>query len=213
MVMGRMVYNFTSKASVFRIHAWRFGLVFVLLDVAAFFVQLVGLVFAGGDDPQDQVKGIRICKQNEVRKTLGVSQSLCISHHEPMLTFRLHFQTWPVFSELFRCSRPMLTFHPPLGIGFQQVCIILFLVLAIRFHMTLLKQTMSTWRLKDAMFLLYVLYVVLILITTRIIFRLVEYSGGMDSKLAKQEAYQYALDSTLMFIASVLLNIWHPVSY
>ena len=33
MVMGRMVYNFTSTARVFRIKAWRFTLYFVILDV------------------------------------------------------------------------------------------------------------------------------------------------------------------------------------
>jgi len=33
MVMGRMVYNFTSKAKLFGIKAWRFTLYFVLLDI------------------------------------------------------------------------------------------------------------------------------------------------------------------------------------
>ena len=46
MVMGRMVYNFTPTASVFKVKAWRFGLIFVLLDVFAFFVQAAGAVVA-----------------------------------------------------------------------------------------------------------------------------------------------------------------------
>ncbi len=33
MVMGRMVYNFTSNAKLFGIKAWRFTLCFVLLDI------------------------------------------------------------------------------------------------------------------------------------------------------------------------------------
>ena len=49
MVMGRMVYNFTPSASVFKIKAWRFGLIFVLLDILAFLVQLAGAAVASGD--------------------------------------------------------------------------------------------------------------------------------------------------------------------
>lgn len=33
MVMGRMVYNFTSRARLFGIKAWRYTLYFVLLDI------------------------------------------------------------------------------------------------------------------------------------------------------------------------------------
>ncbi|KAK5676673.1 hypothetical protein LTS10_010974 [Elasticomyces elasticus] len=50
MVMGRMVYNFTAKASVGGIKAWRFGLIFVLLDVLAFLVQAGGASIASGSD-------------------------------------------------------------------------------------------------------------------------------------------------------------------
>ena len=50
MVMGRMVYNFTPSASVFKIRAWRFGLIFVLLDILAFLAQLAGAAVASGDD-------------------------------------------------------------------------------------------------------------------------------------------------------------------
>lgn len=32
MVMGRMVYNFTTQAKIFGVKAWRFTLCFVLLD-------------------------------------------------------------------------------------------------------------------------------------------------------------------------------------
>lgn len=52
MVMGRMVYNFTPSASVFKVKAWRFGLIFVLLDVFAFLVQLGGAAVAGVNDDE-----------------------------------------------------------------------------------------------------------------------------------------------------------------
>ena len=35
MVMGRMVWNFTSKARILGVTAWRFGLYFVLLDITS----------------------------------------------------------------------------------------------------------------------------------------------------------------------------------
>ena len=33
MVLGRMVYNFTASARILHVKAWRFGLIFVLLDI------------------------------------------------------------------------------------------------------------------------------------------------------------------------------------
>lgn len=33
MALGRMVYNFTASARILRVKAWRFGLLFVLLDI------------------------------------------------------------------------------------------------------------------------------------------------------------------------------------
>lgn len=33
MVLGRMVYNFTSSAKILHVKAWPFGLIFVLLDI------------------------------------------------------------------------------------------------------------------------------------------------------------------------------------
>lgn len=44
----------------------------------------------------------------------------------------------------------------------------------------------------------------------RIIFRLCEYSQGLDSKIPLHEAYQYCLDSLPMLLALVILNIAHP---
>ena len=39
MVLGRLVYNFTANAKILGVKAWRFGLYFVLLDIA--FVLLI----------------------------------------------------------------------------------------------------------------------------------------------------------------------------
>ncbi|KAK2809823.1 hypothetical protein FQN50_003463 [Emmonsiellopsis sp. PD_5] len=98
------------------------------------------------------------------------------------------------------------------GIALQQLFIILFFILAGRFqhqmnHLELHHTTPThhPWRP-----LLYALYTTLLLITMRIIFRLVEYSGGLESKIATSEAAFYVLDAAPMLIALVLLNVVHP---
>lgn len=57
-----MVYNYTPEASVFKVKAWRFGLIFVLLDVLAFLVQAAGAVIASGTGkkPDTIMMGIHI---------------------------------------------------------------------------------------------------------------------------------------------------------
>lgn len=160
MVMGRMVYNFTPTASVFKVKAWRFGLIFVLLDVLAFFMQAAGAVIASGE--------------HKTEKTL-------------MMGIHIYMG----------------------GIGFQQLCIFLFLALAVRLHKKLRLQLPSPERSRGLL-LLYVEYAVVGLITVRIIFRLIEYSAGIKSTIPKHEVYQYIFDSTLMLIASVLFNAFHP---
>ncbi|KAL8794131.1 MAG: hypothetical protein Q9195_003316 [Heterodermia aff. obscurata] len=62
MVFGRMVYNYTTAARLFKVKAWRFGLYFVLLDIIAFLIQLYGAASASGDHvPESQVlRGLHI---------------------------------------------------------------------------------------------------------------------------------------------------------
>ncbi|KAJ4028957.1 hypothetical protein NW758_013834 [Fusarium oxysporum] len=91
------------------------------------------------------------------------------------------------------------------GIALQQFFICIFFVIAICFY----KDT-SVGLLGNALLLLYCLYFAVILISARIIFRLIEYSGGLNSSIPRHEAYQYCLDSLLMLIASCVFNIMHP---
>lgn len=44
----------------------------------------------------------------------------------------------------------------------------------------------------------------------RIIFRLIEYSKGLNSTIPSHEAYQYCLDSLPMLVALCTFNIVHP---
>lgn len=43
MVMGRMVWNFTPAAKVFRVSAWRFGQLFVVLDIVRASVRAIAV--------------------------------------------------------------------------------------------------------------------------------------------------------------------------
>lgn len=100
------------------------------------------------------------------------------------------------------------------GIGAQELFILLFAVLAARFQykMKNLESTATStfspaipWRR-----LLYALYLSLVCITIRIIYRLVEYSGGMDTTIATSEAAFYCLEAAPMIIALVIFNLVHP---
>ena len=159
MVLGRMVYNFTNNATVLGVKAWRFTLIFVVLDIVAFIVQLAGATSASGDIPDSQImRGLHI------------------------------YMT---------------------GIGIQQIFIIAFFALTIKFHQQMKADLPLTFR-RRPLILLYVVYAVLGLITIRIIFRLIEYSQGYKSSIVYHEGYQYVFDSTVMLIALVLFNVVHP---
>ncbi|KAF2663633.1 hypothetical protein BT63DRAFT_379776 [Microthyrium microscopicum] len=95
------------------------------------------------------------------------------------------------------------------GIGFQQFFIFVFLALAVKFQQTLNRDGATHHRI-GALRLLYVLYAVLFLITVRIIFRLIEYSHGINSTIPNHEVYMYIFDTTPMWIAILLFNIVHP---
>ncbi|KUJ07476.1 uncharacterized protein LY89DRAFT_712005 [Mollisia scopiformis] len=95
------------------------------------------------------------------------------------------------------------------GCGIQQLFILVFCIIAVRVHLELRAQV-SSIKKDAAMKMLYVTYAVVLLITIPIIFRLIEYAGGFDHAIPKEEAYMYCLDSLPMFTALVLLNVVHP---
>ncbi|KAK5195854.1 hypothetical protein LTR92_004795 [Exophiala xenobiotica] len=97
------------------------------------------------------------------------------------------------------------------GVGIQQLFILIFVFFATQLHRVLLRgEGLERHNQKQALRLLYTVYAVLALITLRIIFRLCEYSNGLDSTVPNHEAYQYCLDSLPMLLAFMLLCIVHP---
>ena len=95
------------------------------------------------------------------------------------------------------------------GIGMQQFFILCFLAVAVQFQRQM-NCGMPGAAKSRPLVLLYVVYAVLLLITIRIIFRLIEYGNGYESGTPVHEAHQYALDSTPMLIALASFNIVHP---
>ena len=84
--------------------------------------------------------------------------------------------------------------------------IFLFVFLAIRFHLVLRTVPLNP-RYGAAIRMLYTTYAVLLLITIRIVVRLIEYSSGLVSTLPDHEVYMYILDSLPMLVALVALNV------
>ncbi|KAJ6258386.1 hypothetical protein Dda_6426 [Drechslerella dactyloides] len=100
------------------------------------------------------------------------------------------------------------------GIGFQLFWILVFSAVAWRFRMKAVMERVrgvgvereTNWR-----HLLAVLYFTLLAIVIRIIFRLVEFSGGeFNNNLTTHEVFFYVLEATPMFMACLTWNIFHP---
>ncbi|KAJ7695604.1 RTA1 like protein-domain-containing protein [Mycena olivaceomarginata] len=92
------------------------------------------------------------------------------------------------------------------GIGLQQFFILGFVGLVIRFHYKMNSLGGSTaWKRP-----LYAMYASLLLITIRIVYRLIEFSSGIYSSLTMHEAPFYCLEATPMFLALLLWNVYHP---
>lgn len=106
------------------------------------------------------------------------------------------------------------------GIGVQEFFIVLFLSLVIKFHVearALDRQGVlpnpSGRRKSMWQYLTYALYAVLALISMRIVFRLFEFSNGMDprkNKLPFIEGYALGLDAVPMLLALLVLAVVHP---
>jgi hypothetical protein len=108
------------------------------------------------------------------------------------------------------------------GVGVQEFFILLFTGLIVKFHFDALRlerQGMlevargSGKRGQMWKWLTYSLYAVLMLITMRIIFRLAEFSGGVDpasNSLPFKEGYALGLDAFPMVLAILILAVIHP---
>jgi hypothetical protein len=105
------------------------------------------------------------------------------------------------------------------GIGMQEGFIVLFLGLVVKFHRDQLQaertgrlaaDKIAGWR-----WMTWALYTCMLAITIRIIYRLIEFSAGLgdSNPLPKNEPLLYILESTPMFLAILIWNIFHPGRY
>ncbi|CAM1511944.1 Fc.00g094570.m01.CDS01 [Cosmosporella sp. VM-42] len=103
------------------------------------------------------------------------------------------------------------------GIGLQEFFILVFVGLCIVFQREVSKLDghgrgfMNFFRAPWGI-LLCTLYFSLAAITVRIVYRLIEFSGGMgqDNDLTTHEAYFYILEAVPMFFAIMAFNLVHP---
>ncbi|KAL7791535.1 RTA1 like domain-containing protein [Trichoderma ceciliae] len=119
------------------------------------------------------------------------------------------------------------------GLGLQEAFILIFLALMIAFHIRITNLDQERLllpeeinlnddnadnyddpeNLKGCRRLLYALYAVLAFITMRIVYRLIEFTKGLDPStnlLPFHEYYFYSLDSFPMLAALLILAVFHP---
>lgn len=106
------------------------------------------------------------------------------------------------------------------GVGVQEFFILVFFGLIAKFHLDMLRlerqgslslESGKRWQMWK--WLTYALYAVLALITMRIVFRLAEFSGGMEpetNSLPFKEGYALGLDAFPMVLAVFVLAVVHP---
>jgi hypothetical protein len=80
-------------------------------------------------------------------------------------------------------------------------------LMAAQFHVRARKAGVLS---KDLKTVLLVLYVSATIVTIRCIYRLVEYISGWDSAIYKNEVVFWIFEAVIMFINTLLLNVWHP---
>ncbi|MCJ1306947.1 hypothetical protein MMC25_000591 [Agyrium rufum] len=96
------------------------------------------------------------------------------------------------------------------GVALQQAFLIFFTYLVIVFHRRVIQPNRATVRTKSWKPTLFVLYLSIILLSIRIIYRIVNYASGTCSYIQQHEAFFYCLDSLPIFVAWVSWNFVHP---
>ena len=96
------------------------------------------------------------------------------------------------------------------GLFVQIIFFSIFLVCASLFHLRMHKGPSGRSREVPWQKHMLALYIISLLIMIRSIFRVIEFLQGHDGYLMSTEAYTYALDAALMFLAMVVFNVIHP---
>ncbi|KAL3483990.1 RTA1 like protein-domain-containing protein [Aspergillus germanicus] len=190
MVMGRMVHMLLKRDQLYRISARRLTLIFVILDIIAFFVQASSSGPMASDDRDTAEMGSYIMMA-------GVAIQQAFITFFAVLAGRFHYKL--LLGARYTPSYPLEQNHlvsPSTDSGRHE-----------RDDNAIVKPAFYTvpWRR-----LLYALYITLILITIRNIFRLIEFSDGVHGYIATHEAFFYSLDALPIFAGLIVLAVVHP---
>ncbi|EQB50545.1 RTA1 domain-containing protein [Colletotrichum gloeosporioides Cg-14] len=92
----------------------------------------------------------------------------------------------------------------------QLIFIAVFTAVVVQLQLKVRKNPPSAWN-ANSLQLIWAIFIVLILIFVRLIFRLVEFGpGGMNETIMTAELYAICLDAVPMAVALVILNVFHP---
>ncbi|KAL3293349.1 RTA1 domain-containing protein [Colletotrichum asianum] len=92
----------------------------------------------------------------------------------------------------------------------QLIFIAIFTAVVVQLHVKIRKNPPSAWN-ANSLQLIWVIFIVLVLIFVRLIFRLVEFGpGGMNETIMTAEVYAICLDAVPMAVALAILNVFHP---
>lgn len=196
MILGRMMHFFLANDRIFGIRARRITLVFVLFDITAFVVQLIGGLMTSGTDlsPQTVQTGLNIYTGGVALQLAFIFVFICLS-----IRFRQALKQ----QDLARLNgtKSWATETPDSAAVEAGV-----------FVVDSQDDLFANRTYSQAKPLLITLWIALSLIIVRNIFRLAEYAmGGVNGNtITRHEWYQYVFDAVLMFLAMVALSLFHP---
>ncbi|KEF61450.1 uncharacterized protein A1O9_03016 [Exophiala aquamarina CBS 119918] len=183
MLLGRMIHFFLVDDRVFGLRARKITKCFVWFDVIAFLVQATGGMMATPDaSAKTQKLGLDIYTAGVGLQLffLSIFTSLAVGFQR-----RLKQQSQsPVANDSGSDYDPESYLQPRSGPHTPSPAL--------------------------ARRLLILLYIVMVLVIIRNIYRLVEFATGVDSPIVKHEWFSYVWDAAPMFIAMIVLNIEYP---
>ncbi|ETN46813.1 uncharacterized protein HMPREF1541_01002 [Cyphellophora europaea CBS 101466] len=207
MCLGRMIHCFMSpkEDKVFGLRARHLGTMFVLADIFAFIVQLSGAMLLGPDMSASlQKTGLNVYMGGVgmqlffifVFLSIAVKFQLMLRHHGAYYTtLGSSSSSNSNNNDLSAAELAHNTTYDPNRTSSLDPNIL--------HHQTSQAPT-------RALPLLYALYAALTLIVFRNLYRLIEFSAGVESSITKNEWYTFVFDSTPMLLALLLFNVFHP---
>lgn len=200
MCLGRMIHCFTpaKQDKVFGFRARRIGLMFVLADIVAFLIQLTGGMMLN----PDMSASVQKTGLNVYMGGVGVQLFFILVFLVIAVKFQLLLRKQSAY--LFPTSSTHKLTHTSPTTDYQQLS-------GGRDSPTITDDhDDGVPRDRSPLPLLYALYGALLLIVFRNLYRLIEFSAGIESSITRNEWYTFVFDSTPMVLAWLVFNVLHP---